>query len=61
MACGFSLHGFKFIPVIGEYVVAMMEGKLGPELVKLWSGTIDGMNEVHSEVMPHRRFGEGEL
>ena len=60
MACGFSFHGFKFIAVIGERIVAMMERKLDPELLELWSGTIKG-NEIHSEVMPHRNFGEGEL
>lgn len=60
MACGFSFHGFKFIAVIGEYIVAMIEGNLDPELLELWSGSING-NEIHAEVMPHRKFGEGEL
>ncbi|KAH7000418.1 FAD dependent oxidoreductase [Ilyonectria destructans] len=31
-----SNHGFKFLPVIGQYVADMLEGKLGPEWVELW-------------------------
>ncbi|KAI1870800.1 uncharacterized protein JN550_004946 [Neoarthrinium moseri] len=30
-------HGFKFLPVIGKYVVDMLEGKLSPEYSELWS------------------------
>ncbi|KAF2019454.1 FAD dependent oxidoreductase [Aaosphaeria arxii CBS 175.79] len=31
-----SNHGFKFLPVIGKYVVNMLEGKLGAEWQDLW-------------------------
>lgn len=31
-----SNHGFKFLPVIGQYVADMLEGKLGQEWVDLW-------------------------
>jgi hypothetical protein len=41
--------------VIGEYIVAMMEGNLDPELLELWSGSING-NEIYAEVMPHRKL-----
>ncbi|KAL4966313.1 NAD(P)/FAD-dependent oxidoreductase [Aspergillus stella-maris] len=34
--CG-SFHGFKFFPVIGNYVVQMLEGKLEPELQTKWA------------------------
>jgi hypothetical protein len=34
--CG-SFHGFKFLPVIGKYVVQMLEGKLEPELQERWA------------------------
>lgn len=32
-----SNHGFKFLPVIGKYVVDMLEGKLSPGYTELWS------------------------
>ena len=34
--CG-SFHGFKFLPILGKYVVEMLEGKLHPELEKRWA------------------------
>jgi glycine/D-amino acid oxidase-like deaminating enzyme len=34
--CG-NFHGFKFFPVIGKYVVQMMEGDLAPNLVNKWA------------------------
>ncbi|ETI29079.1 hypothetical protein G647_01532 [Cladophialophora carrionii CBS 160.54] len=35
-ACG-SFHGFKFFPVLGKYVVQMLEGELSPELREKWA------------------------
>lgn len=32
-----SNHGFKFLPVIGRYVVDMLEGNLGKEWSDLWA------------------------
>jgi glycine/D-amino acid oxidase-like deaminating enzyme len=37
--CG-SFHGFKFFPVIGKYVIQMLEGELEPDLVKKWAWDI---------------------
>ncbi|KAL2813453.1 FAD dependent oxidoreductase [Aspergillus granulosus] len=34
--CG-SFHGFKFFPVIGKYVVQMLEGKLDSHLKQKWA------------------------
>ena len=34
--CG-SFHGFKFLPVLGKYVVEMLSGALDPELQKRWA------------------------
>ena len=34
--CG-SFHGFKFFPVIGKYVIQMIEGSLSPELEGRWA------------------------
>ncbi|RYP06412.1 hypothetical protein DL765_009497 [Monosporascus sp. GIB2] len=34
--CG-SFHGFKFFPVLGKYVVQMLENSLTPELAEKWA------------------------
>ncbi|RMD41944.1 hypothetical protein DV735_g3173, partial [Chaetothyriales sp. CBS 134920] len=34
--CG-NFHGFKFFPVLGKYVIQMLEGTLDPTLVQKWS------------------------
>ncbi|KAK7752538.1 hypothetical protein SLS62_005506 [Diatrype stigma] len=34
--CG-SFHGWKFFPIIGKYVVQMLDGSLSPELQKKWA------------------------
>ncbi|KAI0913397.1 sarcosine oxidase [Ustulina deusta] len=34
--CG-SFHGWKFLPVIGHYVVQMLDGTLEPDLEKRWA------------------------
>ncbi|KAI1196715.1 FAD dependent oxidoreductase [Nemania serpens] len=37
LATGGSFHGYKFFPVIGKYVVQMLEGQLSPELTEKWA------------------------
>ena len=34
--CG-SFHGWKFFPVLGKYVVQMLEGELSSELKEKWA------------------------
>lgn len=34
--CG-NFHGWKFFPVIGKYVMQMLEGSLSPELAEKWA------------------------
>ncbi|KAF2645713.1 FAD dependent oxidoreductase [Massarina eburnea CBS 473.64] len=34
--CG-SFHGYKFFPVLGKYVVQMLEGELEPDLKEKWA------------------------
>ena len=34
--CG-SFHGFKFLPVLGKYVVEMLCGELEPKLRERWA------------------------
>ncbi|ETI25601.1 hypothetical protein G647_02375 [Cladophialophora carrionii CBS 160.54] len=55
LATGGSGHGFKFFPVIGDKIVAAMEGKVEPELAEIWRWRSE---EELKEVI--RRQGEGE-
>jgi hypothetical protein len=34
--CG-NFHGWKFFPVLGKYVVQMLEGELAPQLMQKWA------------------------
>lgn len=34
--CG-NFHGYKFFPVLGKYIVQMLEGELSPELRQKWA------------------------
>ena len=34
--CG-SFHGWKFFPVLGKYVLQMLEGSLAPNLAEKWA------------------------
>lgn len=36
LACGGSAHGFKFLPVLGSYVVDALEGRLDPNTAHQW-------------------------
>lgn len=36
LAVGGSAHGFKFMPVLGKYIVDMLEGRLDPAIAKHW-------------------------
>lgn len=37
VATGGSFHGWKFLPVIGDYVVDMMQGTLSAEYADRWA------------------------
>ena len=34
--CG-NFHGWKFFPVLGKYIIQMLEGTLSPELANKWA------------------------
>ena len=36
LALGGSAHGFKFMPVLGKYIVDMLEQKLDPVMAQKW-------------------------
>ncbi|KAK3371100.1 FAD dependent oxidoreductase [Lasiosphaeria ovina] len=44
IATGGSLHGWKFFPTLGNYVVDMLEGKLEPELSARWDWNKDDVS-----------------
>lgn len=46
LATGGSGHGYKFLPILGEYIVDAIEGKLEEEFAKLWKW------ETHQESAP---------
>jgi sarcosine oxidase/L-pipecolate oxidase len=47
VATGGSFHGYKFLPVIGDYIVNMMKGTLDDELKKRWAWDVDGSKPDH--------------
>lgn len=56
-----SGHGFKFLPIIGDYVVDMLEGKLASEYCELWKWRFGATppktgNEPHP--FPERDLGQ---
>ncbi|KAI0602817.1 FAD dependent oxidoreductase [Biscogniauxia sp. FL1348] len=49
--CG-SLHGWKFLPIIGDYVVRMLEGTLAPDLVAKWAWDREPFDVAQNKVWP---------
>ncbi|KAI1768637.1 sarcosine oxidase [Hypoxylon sp. FL1150] len=37
IAAGGSFHGYKFLPIIGKYIVQMLDGKLSEEHTRKWA------------------------
>ncbi|RDW93843.1 NAD(P)/FAD-dependent oxidoreductase [Aspergillus mulundensis] len=52
IAIGGSAHGFKFLPVLGKYIVEMMEGTLDPEIAKKWKWR-PGLDHSDYTTNPH--------
>lgn len=52
VAVGGSAHGFKFLPVIGKYIVQMLEGNLEPEIQQKWKWRPGAILE-QGEANPH--------
>ncbi|KAJ5948266.1 hypothetical protein N7466_001281, partial [Penicillium verhagenii] len=53
IATGGSAHGFKFLPVLGQYIVEMMEGTLDPEIAKKWKWR-PGVTAGDYSTIPHQ-------
>lgn len=69
LAIGGSGHGFKFLPVLGENVVAAIEGRLDEELAELWkwrekaepfTGTEDGSRGGKRGLILEEEWKKGE-
>jgi sarcosine oxidase / L-pipecolate oxidase len=56
IATGGSFHGWKFFPILGKYVVQMLEGTLSPALAKIWAWDRSDNGSAHSAVIPHREM-----
>ena len=54
VAYGGSFHGWKFLPIIGGYVVDMIEGKLEESWKQRWSGKFESEDRIHQSVIPKR-------
>ncbi|KAI4163404.1 MAG: hypothetical protein LQ342_002911 [Letrouitia transgressa] len=54
VATGGSFHGWKFLPIIGEYVVKLLKGVLEPELVRRWGWDKAKGGGAHEKLMPRR-------
>lgn len=52
LAVGGSAHGFKFLPIIGKYIVQSLEGKLDPEIAQFWKWR-PGVTENESAPIIH--------
>ncbi|KAI1486836.1 FAD dependent oxidoreductase [Biscogniauxia mediterranea] len=49
--CG-SFHGWKFLPIIGDYVVQMLEGTLAPDLAAKWAWDRELVDVANNKVWP---------
>lgn len=61
LAVGGSFHCYKFLPIIGKYVVNVLNGNSdGPEKDAAWGWKKSGGNArgVHESLVPDRELGE---
>ncbi|KAI0021323.1 sarcosine oxidase [Xylariomycetidae sp. FL0641] len=49
--CG-SFHGWKFFPIIGDYVVRMLDGTLDKDLAERWAWDRERPEPVHNKCWP---------
>jgi sarcosine oxidase/L-pipecolate oxidase len=57
IATGGSFHGWKFLPVIGDYVMAMMQGTLDSDLADRWAWNKKG-GDGHSANPTYQIVGD---
>lgn len=54
IATGGSFHSWKFMPIIGEYVVKMMQGTLPADMAKRWAWDRSSEGSALKEYLPKR-------
>ncbi|KAH8590091.1 sarcosine oxidase-like protein [Bisporella sp. PMI_857] len=58
IATGGSFHGWKFLPIIGEYVVDLLDGKLSEDLKQRWAWDRPQDGAAHETVIPRREMSD---
>jgi sarcosine oxidase/L-pipecolate oxidase len=56
IATGGSFHGWKFLPIIGQYVVKMLDGELDDDLLKRWAWDRPQDGGAHETIRPRREL-----
>ena len=56
VATGGSFHGFKFMPILGKYIVQMIFGELDQELAKAWAWDRGHSEEPEGDMWPEREM-----
>jgi len=54
LATGGSFHGWKFLPIIGQYVVQLLDGTLEDDTVKRWAWNRPQNDGAHERACPRR-------
>jgi sarcosine oxidase/L-pipecolate oxidase len=52
VAIGGSLHAWKFFPILGEYGVEMLEGRLCKEIINKWAWDRREEGSAHKSLVP---------
>ncbi|GJC97929.1 FAD dependent oxidoreductase [Colletotrichum higginsianum] len=55
--CG-SFHGFKFFPVLGKYVIQMLEDSLSPELKTRWAWDRERPDHLQNPEYPNSELSD---
>jgi sarcosine oxidase/L-pipecolate oxidase len=51
-----SFHGWKFLPILGKYVVQMLDGELDSSLTKTWAWDRDNKANAYGDMWPKREL-----
>lgn len=57
LATGGSLHGWKFLPIIGHLILDSIEDCLEEDLSRLWAYDVKGNEETELEKQPQELTG----
>lgn len=56
IATGGSFHGWKFLPIIGRYVVQMLDEQLDVSIRRRWAWDREQTGSAHEKVVPKREL-----